>query len=145
MYLHKNPTPCQIVHKIDIAIQKIVRPQIYNCFPADLIEDNVAWLALELIDLVEDDLHRSRPGVGKFVARNFSPYCGGDGKFFLELPPQGHSKLLSGFDLTAREFPFAGVLLTRLSLADQNRGILHDNGGDDAHRRIGAKIEAGGT
>src|SRR5712691_11903906 len=105
----KNLTALQIPHEIDIAIQKVIYRQVFDFFPADLLEDKVPWLALELTDFVEDDLDRSSARVRIFVACDLLPDCGGNGKFFPQLPLQRRPEFLSGFHLATREFPFAGV------------------------------------
>src|ERR1700694_5584590 len=64
----ENLTTPQILNEIDIAIQKIVSMQVFDCFPADLLEDEVPWLALELTDFIKDDLDRSSSRVRIFVA-----------------------------------------------------------------------------
>jgi hypothetical protein len=131
--LPKNLTGSQIFHEIDVAIQKIVSGQVRNFLPANLLKDEIARLALELADLIEDQLDRSAPRVGVFVARDLFAGCRGDRKLFQELPLERRSEFLSGFHLAARKFPFAGMRLPCLSLADQNRFVPHDNGGDDVH------------
>jgi nitrogen fixation protein NifU and related proteins len=123
----------KILHEIDIAIQKIVSSEVLNFLPANLFEDEVARLALELADLVEDQLDRSAPRVGVFVSRDLFPACRGDRKLFHELPLERRSEFLPRFHLAAREFPFAAVWLPCPTLADQNRFVPHDNGRDDVH------------
>ena len=67
------------------------------------------------------------------ITDKFLADLGVNRQFFLQFPDQGRARLLAGFDLATRKFPFQGVARTALALADKNTAFDFDDCGNNDH------------
>ena len=110
----------QSFDKLDVACQKIVFWQLFASHPHDLREIEVDYLARELAHAEKDQPERRALAIAKIIALNFSADASLDAQLLTQLAGQRRARLLAGLDLTAREFPLAGMAPSRQTLPDQN-------------------------
>ena len=99
----------QLLHELDISIEKIIKGQILRRLPANLRENQVLQLASELGHFKKDELDRLPVRIGVFVTLELGPDDRLNRQLLCQFPRQRRAKLLVRFRLAARKFPLPGV------------------------------------
>jgi hypothetical protein len=110
----------QIFDQTAIGNQEVVRGKLLKLDPANVFEDLIFNLALELVDRKELQVYRTAvsivvPDTGDALAD-----FGGDAELFIEFAGQGFFRTLAGLDLAAGKLPLQGHRLVWAALADQD-------------------------